>query len=62
MEDIKIGQIRKWKTDTNNEHFEIIEDNGTHYGTHYWIIQYTTDGRKQTKAEDDFVKSVLCDD
>lgn len=59
--EIKIGQIRKWKSDTNNEHFEIIEDVGKKYGGHYYIIEYSTDGRKQTKEESDFDKSIICE-
>jgi hypothetical protein len=63
MDDIEIGQIRKWRTDTNNEHFEIIEDNGVHHGNRFWIIQYTTDDRRQSKTDEEiFTKSVLCEE
>ena len=50
---IIIGEDRKWKMDTNNERFTVIEDYGIHYGTHFYIIQYDTDGRKQTVREQD---------
>ena len=43
---ITIGEDRKWIADTNNERFTVIEDDGIHYGTHWYIIQYDTDGRK----------------
>ena len=50
---ITIGEDRKWIADTNNERFTVIEDDGIHYGTHFYIIQYETDGRKQTVREQD---------
>ena len=63
MDEIKIGQIRKWKRDTNHEHFKIVEDDGIYCDTRYWIIQYNTDGRKQTKTNEELLNlSILCDD
>ncbi|MDF2881286.1 MAG: hypothetical protein K0R54_1843 [Clostridiaceae bacterium] len=59
MNDIKLNQIRKWKTDTNNEHFKIIVDNGIHYGNHFYIIEYLTDKRKQTVTEPELIRSVI---
>lgn len=57
---IKIGEDRKWRMDTNNERFKVIVDKGVHYGTHYFIIQYDTDGRKQTVSKKDLdTKTVL---
>ena len=59
---ITIGEARKWKMDTNNERFTVIEDNGVHYGTHWFVIQYVTDGRKQTVREQDLLeKTVVLD-
>lgn len=57
---IKIGEERKWRMDTNHERFKILLDKGVHYGTHYFTIQYDTDGRKQTVSEQDLeTKTVL---
>ena len=57
---IKIGEERKWQMDTNNERFSVIVDKGVHYGMHYFIIQYDTNGRKQTVSEEDLdMKTVL---
>lgn len=60
---ITIGESRKWKMDTSNEKFSVVEDNGIHYGTHWFIIQYDTDGRKQTvRAQDLEEKTVILDE
>lgn len=56
---INIGEERKWIADTNNERFEVVEDKGVHYGTHYFIIQYDTDGRKQTVRKQDLEEKTV---
>ena len=56
---ITIGEACKWKMDTNNERFTVIEDNGVHYGTHWFVIQYVTDGRKQTVREQDLLEKTV---
>lgn len=56
---INIGEERKWIADTNNERFEIVEDKGIHYDTHYFIIQYDTDGRKQTVRKQDLEEKTV---
>ena len=56
---ITIGEDRKWIADTNNERFNVIEDNGVHYGTHWYIIQYNTDGRKQTVREQELLEKTV---
>ena len=56
MNDIKVGETRRWRFDTNNESFIVGEYTGEHYEEQYFVIQYTTDGRKQTKT-----KKELCD-
>lgn len=56
---ITIGEDRKWIADTNNERFTVIEDKGIHYGTHWYIIQYDTDGRKQTVREQDLLEKTV---
>lgn len=61
MNKVKVGQVRTWEADSNNEHFMILENRGIHYGEQYWTIQYLTDGRRQIKTEDDFKKSKICD-
>lgn len=56
---INIGEERKWIADTNNERFEVVEDKGIHYNTHYFIIQYDTDGRKQTVRKQDLEEKTV---
>ena len=56
---IIIGEDRKWIMDTNNERFTVIEDDGIHYGTHWFIIQYGTDGRQQTVREQDLQEKIV---
>lgn len=56
---INIGEERKWIADTNNERFEVVEDKGIHYDTHYFIIQYDTDGRKQTVRKQDLEEKTV---
>lgn len=62
MNNVKLGQVRTWNTDTNNEHFIVFKDHGIHYEAQYWIIQYLTDGRRQTKTEGEILDfSTICD-
>ena len=56
---ITIGEDRKWIMDTNNERFTIIEDNGIHYGSHWFIIKYDTDGREQTVKEQELEEKTI---
>lgn len=56
---INIGEERKWIADTNNERFKVVEDKGIHYDTHYFIIQYYTDGRKQTARKQDLEEKTV---
>mgnify|MGYP003306950997 CR=1 FL=1 len=56
---INICEERKWIADTNNERFEVVEDKGIHYNTHYFIIQYDTDGRKQTVRKQDLEEKTV---
>ena len=56
---ITIGEDRKWIADTNNEWFIVIEDVGVHYGSRWYIIQYDTDGRKQTVREQELLEKTV---
>ena len=53
---ITIDEDRKWIDDTNNEWFIVIEYVGVYYGSRWYIIQYDTDGRKQTVREQDLLE------
>ena len=48
---IIIGEERRWTADTNNERFKVVMDKGVEYGTHWYVIEYDTDGRRQTIRE-----------
>ena len=57
---VNVGDERKWIADTNNERFVVVEDKGFHCAAHYFVIQYDTDGRKQTVSNQDLeLKTVV---
>lgn len=49
METVNVGEKRKWIN--NNEVFTVIKDKENHYGSHWFVIEYETDNRKQTLQE-----------
>lgn len=56
---INIGEERKWIMNTNNERFKVVVDKGIHYDTHWFTIEYDTDGRKQTVREQDIEEKTV---
>lgn len=56
---IIVGEERKWKMDTNNERFRVVIDKGIHYDTHWFVIEYDTDGRRQTVRKQDLEEKTV---
>lgn len=58
---IATGQVRRWLSDNTDDYFKIKEYKSFFIGEHYYIIEYMSDGRKQTVTENELlVETVLC--